>query len=117
MNANEDVLNSSYESDATNIKLSDIFGQDSDNNADHVNNNKDDYLGNFDADKVDSNEDIFDKASVGFNEDDADANQDIFEYQRKNDRTALPKRAVNNKKTVAQRRRLLWPDISMIWIK
>ena len=27
---------------------------------------KDDNLGNFDADNVDGNEDIFDKASVGF---------------------------------------------------
>ena len=62
------------------IEPSDIFGQDSDNNADHVDDKKDNGLGNFDADDIDDNKDILDKASVRFDEDDADANQDIFEY-------------------------------------
>ena len=101
MNVDKEVLNSSYESDATNIKPSDIFGQDSNNNAYHVNNNKDDDLVNFDANDVDSNEDIFDKASVVFNED-VDANQDIFEYQRKNNKAASPKHTFNKKKTDTQ---------------
>ena len=96
------------------IEPSDIFGQDSDNNADHVNNKKDDDLGNFDADDVDGNEDIFDKASVGFNEDDADANQDNFKYQCNNDKARLP--SVRIARRPPPRRRLWWPDISMIWI-
>ena len=71
MNSNKEVLNSSYESNATNIKPSDIFGQDSDNNADHVDDNKDNDLDNF---NVNENKDIFDKAFVKFNKDDANAN-------------------------------------------
>ena len=104
MDINKEVLNSSYESNATNIKPSEIFDQNSDNDADHVDDNKDDDLGNFDLDDGDSNEDIFDKASVGFGEDDANANQVIFEYQRKNDKAASPKRAFNKKKTGAQKK-------------
>ena len=66
------------------IDLSNIFGQISNNDADHVNDNKDNNLENFDADDVDENEDIFDKASVGFNKNDADANQDIFDEDNDN---------------------------------
>ena len=84
-----------------NIEPSYFFGQDSDNNADQVDNNKDNDLDNFDADDVDSNEDIFDKASVRFDKDDAGANQDIFEYQRKNDKATLSKRVFNKKKAAA----------------
>ena len=86
------------------IEPSDIFGQDSKNDADHVDDKKDNNLGNFEADNVNGNEDIFNKASVGFYEDDADANQDIFEYQRNNDKAALPKRAFNKKKAAAQKK-------------
>ena len=60
----------------SNIDPSNIFGQNSDNNTDHVDDNKDNGLDKFNVDK---NEGIFDKASAGFNEDNADANQDIFD--------------------------------------
>ena len=106
MNVNKKVLNSFYVSNATNIKPSDIFGQDSKNNADHVKDNKENDLGNFDAVDVNGNKDIFDKASVRFDKDDANANQEIFEYQyqRKNEKSVLPKRVFNKKKAAAQKK-------------
>ena len=104
MNAIKEVQNSSCENNATNIEPSDIYGQDSDNNTDYVDNNNNIDLRIFDADNFNGNVEIFDNVSVGFDEDNTDVNQDILKYQRKNDKAALPKRAFNKKKAAAQKK-------------